>query len=73
MQPAVTDELDLAADRAELERAAALSRHAARPRVAARCEACGEPAHVTPRGLTWRFCVGCADEHLRLVREGQTA
>lgn len=60
------DALDIAADRAELEREHAIRRHLQRaPCAAALREECREPAHVTPRGLTWRFCVECADEHLR--------
>lgn len=67
MQPAVTDELDLAADRAEHERATALARHAARPRVVPFCEDCAEArAHVTSTGLIWRFCLDCAHARLEL-------
>lgn len=69
------DPLDIAADRAELERAAAVARHTARAAgPVPTCEACGEgPVHVTASGTRWRFCGTCADDHLRLVREGQTA
>ncbi|MGY3265829.1 hypothetical protein [Lysobacter sp. HA35] len=69
------DPLDIAADRAEHERETAIRRHlqrADRPR--SLCESCGEnPVHVTTNGTHWRFCAECADDHLRLVREGQTA
>ena len=60
------DDLDRASEIEALERAAALSRHAARPRVVQLCEMCEEvPAHVTTSGTHWRFCPDCAEEHLR--------
>jgi hypothetical protein len=61
------DPLDIAADRAELEREAALLRHSQRPeRAPALCESCGlQAVHVTPSGLHWRFCPDCATDHLR--------
>lgn len=62
----MSDEADFAADIEQAERAAALQRHAARPRVIPLCENCEEkPAHVTKSGMTWRFCPDCAEDHLR--------
>ncbi|HEY9145184.1 MAG TPA: hypothetical protein VIN36_00720 [Thiobacillus sp.] len=63
----MTDELDIAAERAEIERAAALSQHAARVRSPIPlCEECGEHrVHVTANGVRWRFCVDCAEDFLR--------
>lgn len=71
----IADALDIAADRAELERENAVRRHVSRPTAPVPlCESCGElPVHVTTNGTRWRFCDGCAEEHLRLLREGQTA
>jgi len=60
------DDLDRASEIEQLERAAALSRHAARPQPVLLCEACEEvPAHVTTSGTHWRFCVPCSEEFLR--------
>lgn len=60
------DDLDRASEIESLERSAALSRHASRPRVVQLCEMCEEaPAHVTDKGTHWRFCAPCAEEHLR--------
>ena len=60
------DDLDRASEIESLERAAALSRHAARPQPVLLCEACEEkPVHVTTSGTHWRFCASCAEEHLR--------
>jgi hypothetical protein len=60
------DDLDRAADIEQLERSASLARHAKRPRPIALCEMCEEaPVHVTALGTHWRYCVDCAEEHLR--------
>lgn len=61
------DPLDIAADRAELERAAAVKRHLDRALTPVPlCESCGEHrVHVTTSGMRWRFCPDCATDHLR--------
>lgn len=62
----MTDQLDAASDIEALEREAAISRHAHRPRPIALCEMCEEaPVHVTTSGTHWRFCADCAEVHLR--------
>ena len=62
----MTDIIDAASEIESLERASALSRHAARPRPVLLCEACEEkPVHVTDKGTHWRFCPDCAEEFLR--------
>jgi hypothetical protein len=63
----MSDDADQAQAIETLERQAALSRHAARRNEPVpTCEACEEkPVHVTASGTRWRFCVDCADEHLR--------
>jgi len=61
----MSDEADIAESYVEMERTAAIARHANRPRVVPDCEACGEvPAHVTTSGTIWRFCPDCAADHL---------
>jgi hypothetical protein len=56
------DELDLAADRAELERASLVAAHARRAITPIPvCEECDERhVHVTGTGLRWRYCAPCA-------------
>lgn len=62
----MTDQLDQASDLEQAERASAIQRHAARPRVIPLCEECEEaPVVVTSAGTHWRFCVKCAEDHLR--------
>lgn len=60
------DPLDIAADRAELERATVIARHAARaakPRAPRACEHCEEqPVQVLPNGVHCRYCARCAGE-----------
>jgi len=66
------DALDIAADRAELERATAVARHLQRPSgPVPLCEECADaPVHVTASGTRWRFC---PEEHLAVLRGSQTA
>lgn len=62
----MTDIIDRASEIEQLERAAALSRHAVRPQPVLLCEMCEEAlAHITDKGTHWRFCPDCAEEHLR--------
>lgn len=62
----MSDEADQAAEYEQAERAAAIQRHAQRKRVIPLCEECEEaPVVVTSAGTQWRFCVQCAEDHLR--------
>lgn len=60
----MADEIDLANDRAEIERSAALSRHAARQRRPGldRCSICGEPISELRKALGAVHCVEHAEE-----------
>lgn len=62
----MSDDADFSAELEQAERTAAIQRHAQRVRIIPVCEECEEkPAHVTPSGMTWRFCPDCAEDHLR--------
>lgn len=62
----MSDDADFSVELEQAERAAAIQRHAQRPRVIPLCEECEEkPVVVTAAGTTWRFCVQCAEDHLR--------
>lgn len=62
----MADEADRAERIEQMERDAALARHAQRTHDLPRCESCEEAAaHVDARGTRWRFCPECAEEHLR--------
>jgi len=60
----VTDEIDLANERAEIERSVALSRHAARKRGPGldRCAICDEPIGDYRKALGGIHCVQHAEE-----------
>ncbi len=60
----MADEIDLANERAEIERAAALSRHAGRQRREGldRCSICGEPISDFRKALGAIHCVEHAAE-----------
>lgn len=60
----MADDLDIAAERAEIERAAALSRHNSRPmrEGADRCVLCGEPISDYRKALGAIHCVEDASE-----------
>lgn len=62
----MSDDLDVAADRAELERVHLIAAHAARTRSPIPiCQECDERrVHVTATGLRWRFCAPCAEDVL---------
>lgn len=62
----MADEADQAAELEQAERTAAIQRHAQRPRLIPLCEECEEaPVVVTANGTHWRYCVQCAEDHLR--------
>lgn len=62
----MSDEADFATDIEQAERNAAIARHANRPRVIPMCEECEQaPVVVTANGTHWRYCVQCAEDHLR--------
>lgn len=65
----MTDIFDQASDIEALERDRILAAHAARPQHVPLCEACEDvPVVVTAAGTRWRFCQGCADEHIRSMK-----
>lgn len=59
----MSDDLDIAADRAELERAHLIAAHARRTQSPIPlCEECDERhVHVTAKGLRWRYCAPCGE------------
>lgn len=62
----MSDPIDIAADRAELERATAVARHVNRPkpaRMVEQCIECGEA--IAPMRAEWGAvrCVPCASDH----------
>jgi hypothetical protein len=59
------DDLDRAAELEQAERDSALRLHALRPRVVPMCESCEETPVVVSKGVAWRFCAECAEDHLR--------
>ena len=62
----MSDEADNAERLEQMERDAALARHAHRTRDLPLCESCEEaPVHIDARGTRWRFCPECAEDHLR--------
>lgn len=60
------DELDLAADRAELERSFSIAAHARRAITPIPlCTECDERhVHVTTKGVRWKYCAPCAEDVL---------
>lgn len=63
----MADDLDIAAEREQLARDAALYAHAHRPvtpvGLCADCES--SPCHVTSKNVTWRFCFDCGESRRR--------
>lgn len=61
----MSDEADKAAELEQIEREAAIRLHATRVRVIPLCEECEETPVVVSKGVAWRFCIQCAEDHLR--------